>query len=222
MVIHVLVVVTFRSILPEIHSLPFKGIQKQLEQYSCLHLMPIYLPDSFLMCSSFCLYCHTSSFWIGYIIIICILYGCHNELPKQTYDILSITSSSPHICSLHIWNARKTCPFHFGLCMDNDDDITNLIKRITQPMASLCAQGIITPALAPMLRTFKGLNSYRVPIYCTRVMRDNCGQNALSKGIRPRWDLNLWPSDYESRARTSTPQCSHRPQWMSCRKCAVY
>ena len=35
------------------------------------------------------------------------------------------------------------------------------------------------------------------------------GQNALSKGIRTEWDSNPRPSDYESRAQTTTPQCSH-------------
>ena len=32
---------------------------------------------------------------------------------------------------------------------------------------------------------------------------------ALSRGIRTKWDSNPWPSDYKSRARTTTPQCSH-------------
>ena len=31
----------------------------------------------------------------------------------------------------------------------------------------------------------------------------------MSKGIRTEWDSNPRPSDYESRARTTTPQCSH-------------
>ena len=33
----------------------------------------------------------------------------------------------------------------------------------------------------------------------------NCGQNALSKGIRTEWDSNPRPADYESRARTTAP-----------------
>ena len=31
----------------------------------------------------------------------------------------------------------------------------------------------------------------------------------MSKGIRTEWDSNPRPADYESRARTTTPQCSH-------------
>ena len=49
-------------------------------------------------------------------------------------------------------------------------------------------------------------NSCRVPIYYTWVERDNCGQNALSKGLRTEWDSNPRPSDYKSRVRTTTPQ----------------
>ena len=82
-------------------------------------------------------------------------------------------------------------------------------------MASLCARGIITPALAPMqpfsAKSIQGINSCWVPIYYTWVERDNCGQNALSKGIHTEWDLkclNPPPSDCKSRARTTTPQCS--------------
>ena len=42
------------------------------------------------------------------------------------------------------------------------------------------------------------------------VERDNCGENALSRGIRTEWDSNPRPSDYKSRTRTiiTTPQCS--------------
>ena len=33
-------------------------------------------------------------------------------------------------------------------------------------------------------KALQGINTCRVPIYYTWVERDNCGQNALSKGIR--------------------------------------
>ena len=59
------------------------------------------------------------------------------------------------------------------------------------------------------LRAFEGINSCWVPIYYTWVERDNCGQNALSKGVRTEWDSNPRPDDCKSRARTTTPQCSH-------------
>ena len=58
------------------------------------------------------------------------------------------------------------------------------------------------------LRAFEGINSCWVPIYYTWVERDNCGQNALSKGVRTEWDSNPRPSDCKSRVRTTTPQCS--------------
>ena len=76
-------------------------------------------------------------------------------------------------------------------------------------IASICAWGIITPALAPCsllaLIAFEGINSCWVPIYYTSVERDNCGQNTLSRGIRTEWDSNQRPSDYKSRARTTEP-----------------
>ena len=78
-------------------------------------------------------------------------------------------------------------------------------------MASLCARGIITPALALMqpfsaksIRRNKFLLGTHLHL---RVERDNCGQNALSKGVRTEWDSNPRPSDCKSRARTTTPQC---------------
>ena len=54
-----------------------------------------------------------------------------------------------------------------------------------------------------------GINSCRVPIYYTWVSRNNCGQKAVSKGIRAGWDLNPEPANYKSRAQTTTPQCSN-------------
>ena len=59
------------------------------------------------------------------------------------------------------------------------------------------------PCSLSALRAFKGINSCWVPIYYTWVKRDNCGQNALSKGIRTEWDSNPRPSDCKSRARTT-------------------
>ena len=40
--------------------------------------------------------------------------------------------------------------------------------------------------------------------------RDNCGYDALSKGIRNEWDSNPRTPDYKSRARTTIPQCKTR------------
>ena len=65
------------------------------------------------------------------------------------------------------------------------------------------------PCSLSALGAFEGINSCWVPIYYTWVERDNCGQNALSKGVRAEWDSNPRPSDCKSRARTTTPQCSH-------------
>ena len=59
--------------------------------------------------------------------------------------------------------------------------------------------------------TLQGINTCRVPINYTKVERDNCGQNALSKGIRTEWNSNPRPSDYESRTRnhyTTVLPCS--------------
>ena len=56
------------------------------------------------------------------------------------------------------------------------------------------------------LRAFEGINSCWIPIYYTWVERDNCGQNALSKGVRTERDSNPDPLTRESRARTTTPQ----------------
>ena len=52
-------------------------------------------------------------------------------------------------------------------------------------------------------KALQGINICWVPIYYTWVNRHNCGQNALSKGFK-----STRPTDYESRARTTTPQCS--------------
>ena len=56
-------------------------------------------------------------------------------------------------------------------------------------------------------KSIEGINSCGVPIYYTWVERANCGQNALSRGIRTEWDSNPPPSDYESWARADTSQC---------------
>ena len=64
-------------------------------------------------------------------------------------------------------------------------------------------------AAMQLLKGDEGINSYWVPIYCTLVERDNCGQNALYGGIRTEWDLNPRSSAYKSRSWTTTPQCSH-------------
>ena len=37
----------------------------------------------------------------------------------------------------------------------------------------------------------------RVPIYCTWVEIDNCGRNAIAKGVFSKWDLNPQPHDYK-------------------------
>ena len=60
---------------------------------------------------------------------------------------------------------------------------------------------------------WEGTNFCAVPIYHTWVKGENCGQNALCKDIRSEWDSNPRLSDYESKARTTAPQCSH-PFWM--------
>ena len=99
----------------------------------------------------------------------------------------------------------------------NNNNVPLLNSTYHIQMASLCARGIITPALAPMQRfsakSIEGINSCWVPIYYTWVERNNCGQYALSMGVRTEWDLNPRPSDYKSRAQTTTPQCSHWSRW---------
>ena len=81
-------------------------------------------------------------------------------------------------------------------------------------MASLCAQCIIYyPSVSPHAASFssksiEGTQSFRVPIYFTWVERDDCGENALSRGIRNQRNSNPRTLTYESRARTDTSQCS--------------
>ena len=68
-----------------------------------------------------------------------------------------------------------------------------------------------SPAATQALKSIsRELNSYWIPNYYTWIKRVNCGQNALSTGIIPQWDSNR-PSDFKSRARTTTPQCSPNP-----------
>ena len=69
--------------------------------------------------------------------------------------------------------------------------------------------GFSPAAIARGARALQGIIFCRVPIYYTWVVRDNCGQNTLSKGIRTERDSNPRPSDYGSRARTNILQCSH-------------
>ena len=78
----------------------------------------------------------------------------------------------------------------------------------------LYALEALLPQLMPScslsaLRAFEGIHFCWVPSYYTWVKRDNCGQNALSKGVCTEWDSNPRSSDCQSRARTTTPQCSH-------------
>ena len=96
----------------------------------------------------------------------------------------------------------------------NNNNVPFLYSAYHIQMASLCARGIITPPLA-LMQPFsaKSIQSNKfllgTHLLHPGVERDNCGQNALSKGVHTEWDSNPWPSDCKSRARTTTPQCSH-------------
>ena len=89
------------------------------------------------------------------------------------------------------------------------------VQRISHPTGVSMRSRHYYPSFRPhaafqrYIRAFGGINSCWVPIYCTWVERDNCEQNALSKGIRTEWDSNPRTSDCKSRARTTPPQCSH-------------
>ena len=78
------------------------------------------------------------------------------------------------------------------------------IAHITSKWRLYALEALLPPALALMqpfsaIRAFEGINSSRVPIYYTWVERDNCGQNALPKGVRTEWDSNSRPSECRER-----------------------
>ena len=81
----------------------------------------------------------------------------------------------------------------------NDNNVSSYIAHITSQWR----------LMRSIHKSIEGINSCQVPIYYTWVERDNCGQNALSRGIHIEWDLNPRPSDYKSRTQTNTPPCSH-------------
>ena len=111
---------------------------------------------------------------------------------------------------MSLWIANK-----FGENAHNN--VPFLYSAYHIQMASLCARCIITPALAFMQHfSAKSIrrNKFLLGTHLLH-LGDNCGQNALSKGVRTEWDSNQRPSDCKSRAGTTThqysPKCSHSP-----------
>ena len=85
----------------------------------------------------------------------------------------------------------------------------NVLTRLSWYPSQNCSNLLYDIGAQNSKAWIQGIHSYQLPIYYTWVERDNCGQNALSKGICSEWDSNLRPSDYEWRAWTTTPQRSH-------------
>ena len=98
--------------------------------------------------------------------------------------------------------------------INNNKYIMFLYSAYHIQMASLCARGIITPALA-LIQPFSAKsirrNKFLLGTHLLHLGRERqLGTKCLVyMGVRTKWNSNPPPSDCKPRARTTTPQCSH-------------